>query len=463
MNKFEDLLDIVELLESDTRDKAKDFKKRLKPYFKKMQAAQIGDPRRYTFMMVWPFLRDVIKVPDMQGQDTPLNYNNILRKLEDVYDRGELPEDAGDKWEEYANEQFDEFVNSISATRQPRARKSHVKGRDVQNVIQVAGETGTGFTEGETASERAKRIEAERELKKDVQQRGPEEVRAEFKQALGDIADKLRGFSKPGEDRGKGVPEFGETYTQQYTYLVEILFDEPVVQKQPVISLFPEDELASPVERSQRGLDVELLPTSAIAKQIKYHGVDKVEAYLKDIISNKVGGVGVRVNIMEPETEEPAGKLIDVYKGRDVNVEEDECGFCSKSSHKHSKNNPVADEDSEGEGYDAETTLSLQNGTVTIYFKQGKVVEVVSEDPDITFNLNTINSDIANGVDFEQAVAGSMHYKGRAPVMDSVLAYMPPVTQSDLDYKPVILETTRERFKPKNNHQILEYMKHFAK
>ena len=459
MNTFDELLEIVQLLEgSDSREKAKDFKKRLKPYFKKMEAAQIGDPRRYTFMMVWPFLRDVINVSDMQGQDTPLNYNVILRKLEEVSDRGELPDNAGEMWEKYATENFDDFVDSMSAIRQPRARKSHVKGRDVQNVVKVAGDDGTGFTEGETASERAKRLEAERELEKDIEVRGPEEVRAEFNVALNDIADKLRGVSKPGTDRGKGIPEFGETYTQQNTYFIEVLFDDIVPQKQPAISLFPEDELASPVERSRRGFDVELLPSSKIAKQIKYHGIDKVEKYLQDLISSRVGGAGVRVNIMEPETEEPAGKLLNVYKTKVAGAEEDECGFCSKDSHKHTKTNPVGEDE---EGYDAETTVILPSGNVKVHFKRGTVVDATSEDSSIVFNPTSINRDLSKGVDLETALSNSMQRRMQS-INDSVLSYMSTTKGGEYE-APILLETTRERFKPKTNHQIQDYIKHFTK
>lgn len=457
MKNFADLLDVVELLESDNRQKAKEFKRRMKPIFKKMGAAQIGDPRRYTFMLLWPFLRDVLNVPEIQGQDTPLNYNVILRKLEEIAERGDLPEDAGDQWEDYANEHFDEFIDVMSATREPRQRKSHTRGVDTKNVVPVAGEEGTGFTDEESASERARRVEQEQKLKKEVEVKGPEEVRAEFQDALDDIAGKL-------QERGKGVPQFGETYKQQDTYLVEILFDQPVVQKQAALNLFPQEDLASPIERSKRGFDVELKPDSKIAQQIKYHGVDKIEEYLADLISGKLG-VETRVNIMEPETEEPAGKLLDVYKGTDVDkdeqdMEEDECGFCSKDSHKHSKDNPVAEEDAE-----AEATEVLPQGEVTVRFRNGRIYQIDAPEG-LDFNIAAVQNNLGKGWNLRDSLISGRNTRGAMPkpagLYDSVLAYMPPVKE-DEEQNNIVLETTRERYKPKTHHQMLDYMRHFNK
>jgi hypothetical protein len=229
--------------------------------------------------------------------------------------------------------------------------------------------------------------------------------------------------------------------------------------------LFPEEDLASPIERSQRGFDVELLPSSKIAQQIKYHGVDKVETYLQDLISQKVGGVGVRVNIMEPETEEPAGKLLDVYNTEYAgdedaeDMEEDECGFCSKDSHKHTKTNPVGEDE---EGYDAQATLVLPMGNVTVTFRKGVIVDLQSDDADVEFNIDEINKAIKSGIDIEEAIQRYSHYSNRKPVMDSVISYMSSVKQGEY-VAPVILETTREKYRPKTNHQILEYMERYGK
>lgn len=501
MKNFTDLLDTIDLIEEGTRDRAKGFKAKMRPLIKKMKTAQIGDARRYAYQLLWPFMRDELQIAELQGQDTPINSAVIQRTLEDLSDAGKIPDDAGDQFETYANEQFDSFVDQVSATKRKTSHKSHYRGQDVKKHVDIAG-GGTGFTDEESASERAKRIEQEQKLKKEIQAKGPEDVRAEFQSALDNIADRL------GPEKGKGVPQFGETYTKQDTYLIEIVFDEPVVQKQAALDMFPEDELASPIERSQQGFDVELKPDSAIAQRIQQSGVDSVETFLADLIGNKLG-VSVKVNIMEPETEDPAKPLIDVYKNPHGDVSEDEEGWEEKGwrdeqdrqagAKKHARQRNFEDErtrtktkkktkgwigrdtfedEEDAEGPEASTEIELPQGMVTVFFKNGVVVQVDAPEG-LDINVGAVNNNLKKGWQLRDALISARNTRpgrsapeevpsrggfggyGRRRFSDfndsvDVSDYM-PASDGDPDDEPVVLEMTKDRFKPKTHHQMDEY------
>lgn len=443
MKSFNDLLEAAELFEENTRDKAKGFKKQIRPFIKKVKDAQVGDPRRYAYMLVWPFLRDVLKVPDMQGQDTPKNSALIQRKLEDLSDAGDLPEDAAEQFTKYAEEQFDQHVDTISVTKRKSSPKSHVRGKDVKTRVAVAG-GGTGFTEKETASERAERnrVEAELRAKQEAEGGGEEKgedrlkqigidvdsVEAEFKNAVTDIADTLQ----PAD-----------------TTLIEVIGrpgDGPIVQKQQIIDFFQGELVEQDNFEKTSGyanLEFEIKADSKYNDAVQQMGAEKFEQLLSQRFSEMLGR-DIQVIVHAPETEDFI-KPIDDSPRESPYTDEDE-----------QWSDPYAGQRQERHEGDTVSEVILPQGKYEVYFKGGKVIKV--EGPDSDFNLVALNSKLSKGHQLKDALLTTRNTRRSfAPVMDSVMDYMPT---NDGEYKePVILETTRQRLSPKTNHQMDEYRK----
>ena len=278
MKYFTDLFDTLLMIDEniETRAKAKEFKSSMKPIIKRVKDAEVGDPRRYAYMLAWPFMRDVLGIEEMQGQNCPVNSALIQRKLEELYDAGRLPEDAGKQFEEYANAEYDNFVNTKSITR-PKNKGEFV-----------------GFDEEESASERAERNRIERELQAAKAKEAKvdtgydidvdvSEVDAEFQSVVSDIADSIG--------------------TRSSTSIIEVFVnpaDGPIVQKQPILSLFSQKDLVGAPEIESDKFVFELKPTSEISKLIVQRGAEHIEQYLTTLFTQRLDRE-VRVIVHSPE------------------------------------------------------------------------------------------------------------------------------------------------------------------
>jgi|GEM_PF-7065726 len=468
MKTFTELLEHVEYFEEGARDKAKEFKSKMKPLIKKVRTAQIGDPRRYAYMMVWPFLRDELQIPELQGQDTPVNSALIQRKLEELTDAGKLPDDAGEQFEKYAEKEFDDFVNRISATKRKTSLKSHYKGEDVKKHIDVAGR-GSGFTSGETAAERAERKRLEDEMQQKAAEGDPDarlkqiginlqEIEPEFQDAVRDISDTLQ----PSD-----------------TILVEIIFDPddgPVVQKRGIIQLFQGQTTEEPdISDGNTKMTFEIAPDSSLAKKIKSAGTQAVETLLQDTIFDTMDGREARVIIHMPEDEDfikpiQEPELDDTYIDDDepsddqlrAIEDEDEEGVPKAGSKNEEDAEMMSayrspyEQERQGGPQQSDTVASvrLPDGEYEVYFKGGRVFKIEGPDPDI--NTVAVTQKLKKGHKLKDALITSKNTNRRpVPMTDSVIHYMPD--EGGTYEEPIVLETTRDRLKPKTNHQIQEY------
>jgi hypothetical protein len=442
MKNFVDLCDAAQIFEesAETRAKAKGFKGKMKPLIQRVKSAQIGDPRRYAYQMVWPFLRDELGIEELQDQDTPIDSALIQRKLEELAEAGALPDDAGTQFEAYAAREFDDFVNRISTTKRTTSLKSHFKGQNVKSHVQVAG-GGAGFTSKETAAERAARVETENKLKAQMGDSDEPEDR------LGRIGISIDEIEDEFKDT---VRDIADTIVQADTTLVEIHFDladGPIVQKQQIMSLFngnlieqPDDVFTKSQTHNNQGImEFELAPNSALAQQIAKVGPDRVERLLKDTIFDNTDRE-VEVIIHVPEEEDPIKPIND--EGDDDYMDDD----YEPSDRELQKLEAEIDDDDDS----YVRTYMPDNG-----------------DPDEVKRLRKPNKadkdeeDDDNEEDLE-TVAGRYHKlkKGRntrRPMVNesSILDYM-PVSDGDYEQK-TILESTKNRFKPTSHHQLEEY------
>lgn len=438
MKKFGELLAVLDLLEEnmETRAKAKDFKAKMGPLIKRVRDAQIGDGRRYAYMMVWPFLRDVLGIEEMAGQDTPVNSALIQRKLEELADAGRLPEDAGTRFEQYALEEYDNFVNQKSITR-PKHRGEEV-----------------GFSEDETASERAARVAAEREaaLRAPAEEPGfnigvdIEEVDQEFRSVVSDIKDSL--------DR------------RSSTAIIEIFFDPsegPIVQKQAIARLFGPDELADDIEINADKIVIELKPDSKLTKQIKLSTAEEMESKIERTIERIVKR-NIKVIVHEPEpggTYEP--RVPDPAPKADIGASTLDRYY--PESYRQSTTQGTFPVDIPGKG------------TFMITMQNGQVVDIECDTFDCAqINKVALGQKVKKGMKIKDALISSFNTYGHSnpPVQTSAFNKQVESVQGTAHYIPEswkvmaareeanstpapTFQTNRERFKPKTNHQLEEY------
>jgi hypothetical protein len=473
MKEFAELLEMVDYFEeaiNPTRGKAKDFKAKMKPLIKKVKTAKIGDPRRYAYMMVWPFLRDELQIPELQGQDTPVNSALIQRKLEELHDAGKIPDDAGDKFEAYAEQEFDDFVNRISTTKRKTSLKSHYKGGDVKSHIDVAGK-GTGFTPGETAAERAEKAKLEKEIEQKAAQGDPDARLKQIGISIDDVEDEFK----------DAVRDISDTLQPQNTIMVEIIFDPadgPVVKKQAITGLFQGQTTDEPdINEDYTNMTFEIDPSSQLGQKIESAGASAIETMLQDHIFDIENGREAKVIIHMPETEdflkpikepelddtyidddEPSDEQLSDIENED---EEDEKPWYGGKNEEDAEmmgvyRSPYEQQRPGGPAQgDTVTQVNIGSNTYDVYFKGGQVVKV--EGPDADFNTTAITQKLKKGHKLKDALITSKNTNRRpVPMMDSVLAYMPPATDEDHE-EPIFLETTRERYKPSTLHQLDEY------
>lgn len=437
MKYFTDLFDTLLMIDEniETRAKAKEFKSSMKPIIKRVKDAEVGDPRRYAYMLAWPFMRDVLGIEEMQGQDCPVNSALIQRKLEELYDAGRLPEDAGKQFEKYANEEYESFVNMKSITR-PKNKGEFV-----------------GFDETESASERAERNRIERELqaaKAKEAQEDPSydidvdvsEVDNEFKSVVSDIADSIG--------------------TRSSTSIIEIFVnpaDGPIVQKQGIVSLFSREDLVGAPEIEADKFVFELKPTSKISKMITQRGADAIEEYLTNLFTQRLDR-DVRVVIHAPEEggtyEEP---LPDTAP--DAAPEEKKMNQFGGVSYE-SVDASLAKLIPEAYNPSGEFTIQAGKYSYIVSMKGGSVVSVDPEGGAPEINLNALRLKMSRGMKIKDALISSANVRpGAAPATtakSSVGDYIPESWRKEegKHVKP-FMETSRERFKVTRGSQIPLY------
>lgn len=444
MKYFKDLIETLYLIDenAETRAKAKEFKKSMKPFIKRVGDAQIGDPRRYAYMLLWPFLRDELGIEDMQGQDTPVNSALIQRKLEELDGSGLLPADAGAKFEQYAKDNYDTFVNRISAMR-PKNKGEFV-----------------GYDEEESASERAERVRVERELQAAKAKEAPQGydlgidqddiIDQEFKSVVSDIADSLG--------------------TRSSTSIIEIFVnpaDGPVVQKKALLNLFPQEDLVGPPEIEPDKFVFEIKPNSKLSQLIASRGPDSIENYLQDKFSQLLQR-DTRVVIHAPEEggkyEEP---LPDTAPAPQAQDSMSQYGGVSYESAKASIGHLIPDEWKSNKQVllESRTTgefdIETGKGPYKVIMVNGKVQScdpLRADGPEV--NLAALQKRLSAGHNVRDAIISSWNVQraGGPPTekMGIVQRYMPESWKPGKYEKP-ICETSRERFKPTKSSQIPLY------
>lgn len=441
MKKFTDLIETLHMIDEniETRQKAKEFKTSMKPIIKRVKDAEIGDARRYAYMLAWPFMRDVLNIEEMQGQDTPVNSALIQRKLEELYDSGRLPEDAGKQFEAYANEQYDTYVNQKSAMR-PKNKGEYV-----------------GFDEEESASERAERNRVERELQaqKQAEEGDPgyqldvevDEVDKEFQSVVSDIADSLG--------------------TRSSTSIIEIFVnptDGPIVQKQPILSLFSPEDLVGEPEIEADKFVFELTPKSQISKLIAQRGADSVEEYLQDLFSQRLGR-DVRVVVHAPEEggtfEQP---LPDKQAPAQDPTDMEKYGGVSYESAKASIAHLIPDAWRprmvlEGVAT-GEVTITTGKGNYIVTMMNGSITQIDEQGDAPPVNVNAVKDKMKRHKwTLKDAIISSANVRPSAPMMrestedQGVGKYIPESWKAGKYVKPFV-ETSRERFKVTRSSQI---------
>lgn len=453
MKYFTDLLSNLELIDegaAETRQKAKEFKSSMKPIIKRVKDAEIGDPRRYAYMLAWPFMRDELNIEEIQGQDTPVNSALIQRKLEQLYDEGRLPEDAGKQFEAYANREYDTYVNVKSAMR-PRNKGEFV-----------------GFDENESASERAARNQVERELQQakaaepvDHLDVDVSEVDAEFRNVVSDIADSIGMRSS--------------------TSIIEVFFnpaDGPIVQKQPILSLFPQEDLAGEPEIEPTKFVFELLPKSKISKLIIQRGAESIEDYLQKLFTDRLdrqvrvvvhapeeGGTYTPISDAEPDVE--SGSSADSGGEYDTDSMSQFGGVSYESYRdprgKSTRRNTYGGGGYSGSGAGGTFTVELPQGSYEVQLEGGNVRSItpVGDAPELDFNLKSVSNYIKQGWKPKDALISGRNTRGPSPqtaTNPDVSQFIPESwkVQQQKYVKPNF-ETSRERYVVRRNGQIPLY------
>lgn len=289
MEKFQNLLERANLLHeaaSENRGKALDFKAKMKPVIKKVKHAEIGDARRYAYMLLWPFLRDVVGIDEMQGQKTPANSALIQRKLEELSDAGRLPEGSAEEFEKYALAEFDQFVNHKAATRPT------YKGDTV----------GIG-SEAESPAERAERNRVAAELAKqqEMEERKKQRESGEPYIKRGQIPAEFQGVRKEFENVISDIKQ--SLQTRFKTTLVEVFVDPnegPIFNKSQLIKLIDPNDLADEIEVEANKIIFELKPESRITQMVQQRGAEAVEQALTNAFEQALNRA-VKVIVHAPE------------------------------------------------------------------------------------------------------------------------------------------------------------------